>query len=224
MGGLVMSNFEPPTPSPAPGGPMPPPPNLAQQLVSQAGFAVYEGGHSMFDEPVLVFLARPKRSWPDFDVTDHVGRGLGFAQVSVRRGMVLTRRSDVMDTSGTSVLGIKPKVGFSLSFTVSGVANASLRARSPGLVIETGGMRIGAVGGSRFLGLGGDRLTLLDDQERPVGTFRSFKRGGLFDRVDDFVVSLDRKCPDYLRDLVPALPTIIVMIRRDQAGADTAVV
>ncbi|MGI9598624.1 MAG: hypothetical protein ACR2QK_20835, partial [Acidimicrobiales bacterium] len=70
--------------------------------MAKSGFVVYEGGRSIFDESVLVYLSRPKNQWPDFDIVDHLGRALGASRRQVPRtsplgGFVTRSRSAVFD-------------------------------------------------------------------------------------------------------------------------------
>lgn len=210
----------PPPPRPATVGQEPPPPGRAQRLVARAGFVVYEAGRSIFDEPVLVYLARTSTHWPDFDVVDHVGRVLGHARLQVRRSARLTAGPiTLFDPGGHRLLSVRPESKlFRFAYRISGVASADYVMRSLGsseLVIEAGNERLGSVLGRGFRGLSGSHLSLLDHDRRQVGEIRTFvEHRRLLAPVDSFVVRYEPALRGDLRRLSLAAPMVIALIRR----------
>jgi hypothetical protein len=214
-------NFEPPTPAASDQGP--PAPGFAQQLVARSGFVVYEGGRTVFDESVLVYRARTRKHWPDFDISDHVGRALAVVRVQGPRSLLGQRRpSEILDLGGSRLLRVRPiNKMFSQTFEISGVANAHFVAKGSGrtATIEANGERFGAVAGSSFRGMANSQLSIVDHADRQVGVIKSYRRGGLMRRVDDYVVSIEPTLRGPLRRSILAIPTVVAMIRRAQEQA-----
>ena len=81
-------------------------------MVARSGFVVYEGGNSIFDESVLVFLARPRGALPGFDIFDHVGRPLGQASSSQRNPLFeLDAETVYYDTDMNELLRVTATIG-----------------------------------------------------------------------------------------------------------------
>ncbi len=210
----------PPPPEPAHRGPNPPPPNKAQQLVARSGFVLYEGGRSVFDESVLVYLAKHKTRWPDCDITDHVGRRLGAVRQKHRRRWVSNSQTSVFDAGGSQLLHVTPRPGlFSFLFDVSGVANGRYRSTSitaRELVIEANNERFGSIRGPSFQGMGAGKIEILDQREEPVGAIRSMSAGSSFSSWDHYVMSIDPQVGGDFRRLLVAAPLIASLVKRTQ--------
>lgn len=216
-----------PGPSPIGGGsgppdgrPQPPHPVRAQELVARAGVVVYESGRSLFDESVLVHLVRSRRYWSDFDVVDHVGRGLGGTRLDVSRGWFsrLVGTTVLLDHADVAVLEVEPGRKFYGSpFRVRGVVDARLeilRFGFRGFKIMIGEQEVGSVVGSGFRGALSSTLRLLDRGGVQVGTIRVFRRWAIWSGAADMVVSVDPGLQGDLRRVVPAIPIVLANIRQ----------
>ncbi len=109
---------------PSTSGDDPPPPGAAQGLVARAGFVVYEGGRSVFDESVLVYIAHHQRSWPNAEVVDHVGRPLGAVRRRQNHGLLRTTPLfRITDPAGGKLFDVVAKNRLlSRRYVVTGVA------------------------------------------------------------------------------------------------------
>ena len=175
----------------------------------------------MFDESVLVYLAAPKKQWPDAKVTDHVGRMLGAVRIQVRRSFQSAGPTAILDPGGARVLHIARRTSFfNFTFDVSGVANATYGGATMGgreLVIEANNERFGSVRGPSYRGLSGNHLEILDPDRNQVGAIRSFSTGtSLFTTSDDYVMSIDPSVRGEFRRLLVAAPVIAAFMKRTQ--------
>ena len=190
-------------------------------MVARSGFVLYEGGRSVFDESVLVYLAGPKSVWPDATITDHVGRMLGAVRMQVRRSFQAPGPTGIFDTGGARVLHISRRTSFfSYSFDVSGVAHASYSGATIGgreLVMEANNERFGSVRGPSYRGLAGTHLEILDQDRNQVGAIRSFTTStSIFRSTDDYVMSIDPSVHGEFRRLLVAAPVIAAFMKRIQ--------
>ncbi len=204
--------------------PSPPPPGRAEKLVAQSGFVVYEGGNSVFDESLLVYIARPHKQWPDFDVCDHVGRPLAYSR-SERRSSMFKRRNPVVyyDQRMNQILHIRSTMGgFSMAFEVSGVANCRVSGgptRMGRLVIEANNEQYGTIIGSRMRGMLASSIEIVDDRENRIAAIRSFGDGGLFSKVWHYVMSIEPGLRGELRRTLVGVPSIIATVRSQQQAS-----
>ncbi|MGB5758878.1 MAG: hypothetical protein WBM50_18340 [Acidimicrobiales bacterium] len=206
----------PPPPGPTTDGPIPPP-GRAQRLVAGSGFVVYERGRSIFDESVLVYLARSGRDIGHFDVVDHVGRPLGASRPEERLQFFTPRRSTVLiDPGGSELLRVVAERGWmKYVFAVSGVANARFETASAGLSelrITSNGERFGGVIGRGIRGLAATDLAILDHNGIEVGRIRVHRRQ-IWSPARDYVVSTKPGRRDELRRLIPAVPVVLATLR-----------
>ena len=205
--------------------PEPPPPGPAQRLVAKAGFGLYEGGNSIFDEPILVYLATPAKRWAEFAITDHVDRRLGATRKLGTPGpFAINVPTEIVDTLGSSLVSIHATSKlFRYTYEVSGVANGIYTMPSIGsreLTLEANNEPFGYIRGSGFRGLGGKTLTLFDHDRREVGEVRVFvERRNPFRRTISHVVSFDPALGGELRRLLIAAPVVIEGVRRSQEAA-----
>jgi hypothetical protein len=212
--------YEPPLPSS--GGAPPPPPGKAQQLVARSGFVLYEGGNSVFDESVLVYMAKPsKKMWPDADITDHVGKPLGAVRMQTRRSFQSAGPTTVFDHGGTRILHILRKTSFfNYSYEVTGVSEGAYGGATIGgkeLLIEANNERYGSVRGPSFRGLGSSRLEILDQDRNQVGAIRSFRAStSPFVSLNHYVMSVDPSVRGEFRRLLVAAPVIAEFVKRTQ--------
>ncbi|MGH1492742.1 MAG: hypothetical protein ACRBK7_25670 [Acidimicrobiales bacterium] len=232
--------------SPGGGEISPPPPGLAERLVAQSGFVVYEGGNSLFNETVLVYLAKPRKERPDFDIFDHVGRPVGISRLQNRRFNVGSHGTTVMYDAGMNeTLRVKPTfTPLSMTFAVSGVASGRVIGggnRFGDLVIgpdvqtaKPGPYRVaptkatvhgpvpnvmqhyGSIAGPKLRGLTASSLMILDQQKNQVGQIRVFSEGRWFSRVRHYVMSIEPTVKGELRRLLITVPTIITTVAWQQ--------
>lgn len=212
---------EPPVPpSPSSSG-APPPPGKAQQLVARSGFVLYEGGNSVFDESVLVYMAKTKKQWPDADITDHVGRPLGAVRIQVRRSLQPVGPTAIFDPGGARILHVTRRTSFfNHSYDVTGVSQATYGGATIGgkeLLIEANSERYGSIRGSSFRGLSGSRLEILDQDRNQVGAIRSFSANNSpFVSLDHYVMSIDPSVRGEFRRLLVVAPLIAAFVKRTQ--------
>ncbi len=206
----------PPPPGPTTGGPIPPP-GRAQHLVASSGFVVYEAGRSIFDESVLVYLARSRWDLGDFDVVDHVGRPLGASRSEEARQFLTPSRATVLiDPGGSELLRVVAERGWmKFVFAVGGVANARFETASAGLSelrITSNAERFGCVVGQGVRGLAASELAILDHHRLEVGRIRVHRRRS-WSPARDYVVSMKPGQRDELRRLLPAVPLVLARLR-----------
>jgi len=205
--------------------PEPPPPGPAQRLVAKAGFTLYEAGNSIFDEPILVYLATSARRRDDFTVTDHIDRPLGATRALGNPGpFAKVVPTEIVDPRGSSVLSIRQSSHrgwskwFRLIYEISGVANGMYTMSSVGsreLTLEANSEPFGYIHGAGFRGLAGKHLTLLDHDRRAVGDVRVFvEQRNPFHRTVSHVISFDPALGGELRRLLVAAPVVIEAVRR----------
>lgn len=203
--------LEPPLPSDW--GGQPPPPGLAQKLVAKAGAVVYESGNSMFDESVLVYVAQLSglnRS-ADFEIVDHLGRGLGWTRRVPGKGRWTANRSvGVYDGGGTKVLHANGRRSFGFSVELSGVAAATVKLEGRSrLTLTSGRESYGALSGGGWLGYASSHLVLIDHRDTEVGSVRRIRFGRLGAHRTHYVVSFKPGLRGELRRLAVAAPVII---------------
>ncbi len=210
----------PPPPISAHRGPGPPPPNLAQQLVARSGFVLYEGGRSVFDESVLVYQAKHKSSWPNCDITDHVGRTLGLIRRQGRGGFAKQGPAAVFDPGGAELLRVAQGTKrFNFVFDVTGVASARYETSTIGgreMVIEANNERFGSIRGPAYRGMTASTMEILDQNRNPVGGIRSISAGSSFSSWDHYVMSIKPHVGGELRRLLIAAPLVIAFAKRAQ--------
>lgn len=200
----------------------PPPPGPAQRLAARAGVVLYEGGNSLFDEPVLVYLPRPGNRWSGLTIYDHVDRLLGFTKKLGSPGpFTVNVAAGITDARGTSVLEVRPRPKlFRFNYDVSGVANGRYTMSSVGsqeLILEANNEPFGYVRGQGLRGLSGRILTVLDRDRHEVGQLRVFPdHRNLFRLSISYVLSLDPGLDGELRRLLVAAPVVVEGVRRSQ--------
>ena len=219
----VTSMAQPPPPQAAYLGSEPPPPNRSQQLVSRSGFVVYEGGRTIFDESVLVFLSKPGHNRVEFDVTDHVGRRLGATRL-VRPANVLALNPgpvNIFDPGGSQLLRVTNRSAiFSATYGVSGTANGEYRSTNLGswnLSIEANNEPFGSLVGKVFDPQRA-HISILDHDRQPVGKMRNFGDGGVFGSRRDYVLSVDPAVRGEFRRLLIAAPVVSVLLGMASSG------
>lgn len=211
-------------PFPRPDG-VPPPPGPAQRLVAKAGFSVYEGGSSIFSEPVLVYLSKRVRRWPDFEVFDYIDRPLAITRKAGNPGpLALNGTTALHDMGGAPLVTIAPESKlFRHNYLVSGVANGLYTMSTIGsreLTIEANNEPFGYISGQGFKGLGGRNLTVFDHNRQEVAAIRVFVESrSLIHRTISHVISIDPNLSGELRRLLVAAPVVIEGVRRSQEGA-----
>ncbi len=195
----------------------PPPPGIAERLVAQSGFVAYETGTDIFDEPVLVYAARPAGFWPDFDVYDHVGRPRGFARSERSMPGAPVVRATYYDAGMSELLAVRSRSRFTnITFDVTGIADCKVFGRGTAeLAFMANNEHYGTISGSRLGGLTSSSLRILDHRGVKVGTIRSFTEGLLFNRVTHYVVSIDQgpsRPGSELRRMLVVAPTMIALV------------
>jgi hypothetical protein len=203
----------------------PPPPGPAQRLAARAGVVVYEGGNSLFDEPVLVYLPRAGTRWSGLTIHDHVDRVLGYTEKIGNPGaFTVNVAMRVADARGTGVLEVRaqPKI-FRFIYEVSGVANGRYTMGTVGsqeLSLEANNERFGYIKGQGFRGLAGKVLTIFDHDQQKVGELRAFvDHKNLFRQSVSYVLSVDPGLGGELRRMLVGAPIVVEGIRRSQQGS-----
>lgn len=188
--------------------------------MARSGFVLYEGGRSVFDESVLVYLAKHKTRWPDCDITDHVGRQLGAVRLQHRARWAGRGPASVFDAGGSRLLHVMPRPSlFSFLFDVSGVAEGRYRSTSftaKEMVIEANNERFGSIRGPSFQGMTATKMEILDQREQPVGAIRSMSAGSSFSSWDHYVMSIDPQVSGEFRRLLVVAPLIAAFVKRTQ--------
>ncbi|MEM7272894.1 MAG: hypothetical protein AAF547_07435 [Actinomycetota bacterium] len=204
---------------------LPPAPNRAQALVAKAGYTVYEAGRTLFDQPVLVYLPRKARRWPDYDIVDHVGRPLGAElKVGTPSPFEVTAPSRIVDSFGSPVLEIRPSRHLlRTEFAITGVATGSFVVKGlegSRVSIEANRERFGMIRSSRLQGLGVGEARVEDDAGNVVGRIRHLRTSrNPFRRQPAWVIGLDPMLRGPLRRLVVAAPSVLAAVRRVQEAS-----
>jgi hypothetical protein len=206
---------------PPPPGFLPPasaPPGKVEALVAKSGFTVYEPGRNLFDEPLMVYLARPRSQWPNFDIYNHTGRILGASRSKRRNSLTQIRAAtNYYDRRMNQILRVQPHPGaFKLTFEVTGVANAevvSTMSRFGDLIIQANNEPYGMLDSPPLLGMSATYIKILDLHKNQVGAIRTFRTDALFRRTDNYVVSIDPQVRGELRRVLITVPTMIAVIR-----------
>lgn len=207
---------------PAPSGDTQPPVGVVRRLVERSGFVVYEPGTTLFNESVLVYVARPKRrEWPGFDVYDHLGRPMATIRREVASRLSTTRGPcNLFDRDGARLLRIEPRFHpFKPVIDVSGIAEARFSSGTTifaGLTISANREPFGRISGDRLRGLHGRGFTIQDHNRTPVGAIRIDGDGLFRKHVESYVVRLDTGLDGPLRRLILAAPPVLAMVRRAQ--------
>ena len=185
---------------------------------------VYEGGSSLFDEPVLVYLPRAGTRWSGLTIHNHVDRVLGFTQKIGNPGaFTVNVAMRVADAGGNQVMEVcaRPKI-FRFIYEVSGVANGRYTMTTVGtqeLSLEANNEQFGFIKGQGLRGLGGKFLTVFDHDRQEVGELRAFvDHKNLFRQSVSYVLSVDPGLGGELRRMLVAAPIVVEGIRRSQQG------
>ena len=208
----------PPESRPSTPGDDPPPPGAAQGLVARAGFVVYEGGRSVFDESVLVYIAHHQRSWPNAEVVDHVGRPLGAVRRRQTHGLLRTTPLfRVTDPAGGKLFDIVAKNRLlSRRYVVTGVAAVTFRF--PEQTITAGEEPVGSIDG-KLIGASDQRFTVLDNGNKAVAVIQRYSRGNRWVRDYDYVTSIDPVLRGELRRAIIAAPVALEQARHAEQSA-----
>lgn len=189
----------------------PPPPNLAQSLVSRSGFTVYEAGSTLFDQPVLVYVMTERI--PEFVIHDHVGRRLGSTATDRLTWGRRIRR--IGDAQGSTVLTVRRNSGFPVdTFRVAGAATGSILRSTSGFELQGGSALLGTVRGSGLWPHSGSSFQIVDGDDRSIGAIRGYRqfKDGMLD-VYSYAMSIEPGLRGPLRSMLPAVPTVLALSR-----------
>jgi hypothetical protein len=221
----VAEFLEPPIP--ASGGPQPPPPGLAQRLVAKAGAVVYEGGNSMFDESVLVYIPsvprksfQPPKNLLELNIVDHVGRRLGWSTESTaKRKRWMANPVTIHDTAANEVLRLRVRTGLRFVVEVSGVASAQIRQTDrKTFVLRSGGEPYGRMEGSGLLGVNNTTMRLFDLNDDNVGVLHRLYEGGTLAGQTHYVLAMKPGLRSELRRLLVTAPLVTTLWNRQQVS------
>lgn len=208
--------------APHPIGNPPPPPGKAERLVAQSGFVVYEGGSSLFDESVLVYVARTRDLWPEFDIYDHVGRPLGYSRNVPDSGPVLLERwsqdrSAYYDHGHNELLRVANSGNSVFNVTGGATCRVVSEWKNMGnMIISANNEPYGAVVGPRYRGLTDSTLRILDARQAQVGAIKVLEEGRWPNSIRHYVVSVEAGLRGELRSIAIAVPTMVAVIKEQQ--------
>ena len=206
---------------PPPDGPQdspshpPPPPGRVAGLVAKSGFVQYEPGRSIFDQSVVVYLSgETSGTWPNTQITDHVGRHLG--QIRRTSGPLLSGHYgdfSLYDANGSEVLRIDARTpAFRVEFRIELTANGRYVMATFGseLTIEVNGQAVASISARSGRTSVETVRTILSEGGRQIGAIKSYKAGGRFmDCRVDSVMWVNPSVDGNLRRLLLAAPLVI---------------
>ena len=215
-----MGAFDPPLPSP---GPAPGPPNLAQRLVANAGFAVYEGGTGLFDEPVLVYVGVGRMAPMEFSIHDHVGQQRGASARPEATSLFRTPPVQLRDLAGQVVMEVHRRwmIFAPNIYRVEGCASGlfELVWKESGLFqnhyelrVTTNDTPVCVIRGHGFVGDPKGHFTAFDQENRQVAVFIPSVESVRKRRTTCYVASIDPNVGGDLRRLLVAAPLVIAGI------------